>query len=702
VEKAVASVTRQSLKEMRGALEQLIFQPDGMEEMDKADVLDALGITLTTEELRRSMASSRGPDEAGEHNVLEVRREAPALAVPRRRRYDESVKYPVYGIFRNSKLATLIFDSVPLWLIAIHTVWKDNTRSMLLAIACDTFNLDGVTVLRWAGDTQEECFPTWSPRVFLAFAGLSLWTVGFILVLYVCIKRYQEELMEPRIMHRYGFFYRGFEPNFWWWELLHKRVDSAIILFVTYTGVVQDYKSKLIIFLACAGFNLALHEKFEPFEKGGGGLPGGFESVGLWVRFLTLLIFMLASLSPEEGWPGFATVITVVAVIMLLCFVACLWWAILSELLQNAFDDPINTSTGRNKRDFLARVGRTARYLLLRPLLLANEEKKMLEQEVPHLQWTGHEQPVQVVDYSRHGEKYRPWCLRRLFRFFLRRTYGLSNREQMALAARSMGQAVEAWLAPHLGSGPGRGLPGGGFVDVLAVLALALQRVGNHFGHYTHLGSEELVALLKVNVDAVTVEAWQENAAAAAGVLGNGDLTTGVAAASVERSGSLGAFLRRRRQRQPVAEPPEEGSRGPCPDLIRHAFTPEELHMAVQVLSGLDPDVARGLVRYILDRLGAHDSSEASVASRAQERAAVAGPAGLRAAASVAARREGDLDGAGSSRLEVLEPDPPETETADITMLMFSGLGLLKGERSSRPEDTDDGMDAERRVRIRV
>lgn len=49
-----------------------------------------------------------------------------------------------------------------------------------------------------------------------------------------------------------------------------------------------------------------------------------------------------------------------------------------------------------------------------------------------------------------------------------------------------------------------------------------------------------------------------------------------------------------------------------------------------------------------------------------------------------------------------MEPDQPETET-DLTMLMFSGLSLLKGERSRRPEDTmDDGMEAEQRVQIKV
>ncbi|OLP85014.1 hypothetical protein AK812_SmicGene34044 [Symbiodinium microadriaticum] len=97
----------------------------------------------------------------------------------------------------------------------------------------------------WTGDHL--------PIAYIAIIGLSVWT--------------------------YGYFIDGFEPAYWWWDILIKRGDVAIIPFfiqvdgfcsikrmlVTYTSVADDEKAKLLIYPFISGANLAISAWCRPF-----------------------------------------------------------------------------------------------------------------------------------------------------------------------------------------------------------------------------------------------------------------------------------------------------------------------------------------------------------------------------------------------------------------------------------------------------
>lgn len=63
---------------------------------------------------------------------------------------------------------------------------------------------------------------TFMQVTLFAVMGLLLWSFGIPALLFALISRMGKQRFTPEYVARYGFFYQGFEPNYWYWDLIVK------------------------------------------------------------------------------------------------------------------------------------------------------------------------------------------------------------------------------------------------------------------------------------------------------------------------------------------------------------------------------------------------------------------------------------------------------------------------------------------------
>ena len=86
----------------------------------------------------------------------------------------------------------------------------------------------------------------------LACAGLTFWSLGFIVGIFMMVMR-TEDKHHRDALRRYGYFYIGLEPSFWWWDIVVKRLDMMLTLGITYTNFVPDERAKMLFYTFVAG-----------------------------------------------------------------------------------------------------------------------------------------------------------------------------------------------------------------------------------------------------------------------------------------------------------------------------------------------------------------------------------------------------------------------------------------------------------------
>ena len=74
---------------------------------------------------------------------------------------------------------------------------------------------------------------------------ISVWSFGILIVVCAIIWSLGPKRQTLEGLKKYGYFFQGLEPNYWWWEILVKRGDILVTTMVTYTNVVPDVRVKL-------------------------------------------------------------------------------------------------------------------------------------------------------------------------------------------------------------------------------------------------------------------------------------------------------------------------------------------------------------------------------------------------------------------------------------------------------------------------
>jgi hypothetical protein len=142
-----------------------------------------------------------------------------------------------------------------------------------------------ITKQRLKPDPELIC---WSRDHFLVaimcFIGLSVWCLGVPILLYLNIWAMKDR-QSPDNNRKYGFFIQGYEPQFWWWDIIVKRLDVGTMNLVTYTSLAADEKAKLLLFPILSGCQLGIFSWYKPFTEAQGRILDVLEMTLLITRW---------------------------------------------------------------------------------------------------------------------------------------------------------------------------------------------------------------------------------------------------------------------------------------------------------------------------------------------------------------------------------------------------------------------------------
>ena len=150
--------------------------------------------------------------------------------------------------------------------------WPELLSQFLKMVWCAPFSEDndrGLTVVKqrllphpdvvcWSFDHFE--------LALIASIGLVVWCIGVPVLLFLRIYKLKDR-QNPENGRRYGFFIEGYEPGFWYWDIIVKRFDIALMNLVTFTSLADDEKAKLLLFPFISGAMLAIAAWCRPFTN---------------------------------------------------------------------------------------------------------------------------------------------------------------------------------------------------------------------------------------------------------------------------------------------------------------------------------------------------------------------------------------------------------------------------------------------------
>ena len=94
-----------------------------------------------------------------------------------------------------------------------------------------------------------------------------------------------KDRQSPDNNRKYGFFIQGYEPQFWWWDIIVKRLDVGTMNLVTYTSLAADEKAKLLLFPILSGCQLGIFSWYKPFTEAQGRILDVLEMTLLITRW---------------------------------------------------------------------------------------------------------------------------------------------------------------------------------------------------------------------------------------------------------------------------------------------------------------------------------------------------------------------------------------------------------------------------------
>jgi hypothetical protein len=181
-------------------------------------------------------------------------------------------------------------DCLPVWLVGTYSLWPMITEKLLTFLRCTAYTLaDKKLHQMWSFDSGVECYTAdHSPTFQIALIGLFVWSIGTLaFILYKINAAGDENRYNDENMRKYGYFFQGFEPQYWYWEIGVKRFDFLLVAIVTHTSLIPDPKAKIVMYVMIGGLMFAAHMYAQPYDDRQHGLLDRCESVALLVRFST-------------------------------------------------------------------------------------------------------------------------------------------------------------------------------------------------------------------------------------------------------------------------------------------------------------------------------------------------------------------------------------------------------------------------------
>lgn len=237
---------------------------------------------------------------------------------------------PIMGLFSDRpNLKTMVWDSLPVVLIAWYSEWDYIVSCSLQMFSCipfheggsDTESLNAVWRLRAYPDVQ--CFATEHRKLLaLGIVSLSFWGLAMPFALFMWLLRLRGERHSPAQLRRFGFFIQGFQPSYWWWDIIVKRLDMLFMFAITnfdFQG--GDEQTKLILYSFGSGFVLSLQNSYSPYDRRRCGLLDAIESWGMMVRFTFFAVLaIVVGSGPHKIFPTFCIVLALLVVMLFVAY----------------------------------------------------------------------------------------------------------------------------------------------------------------------------------------------------------------------------------------------------------------------------------------------------------------------------------------------------------------------------------------------
>lgn len=182
------------------------------------------------------------------------------------------------------------------------------TRAALVLFRCQ--DVAGVAYMDAALDV-----PCYSVEHFMWMLGggipaLLFYSIGVPAMSFLVLRANRHALHLPQLRERLGFAYVGFRPSRYWYEsviMLRKVAIIAVAVFLAAAGPHLQTLAGVIVILV----SLGLHNKFQPFGKGG--VLHRLEQGSLFTAFITLYcgLLLFSGAGEATGWRMFLTFIIV-------------------------------------------------------------------------------------------------------------------------------------------------------------------------------------------------------------------------------------------------------------------------------------------------------------------------------------------------------------------------------------------------------
>ena len=212
-----------------------------------------------------------------------------------------------FALFSNSPaLSKFLLQSMPVVWLTQLAIWPTLTSNFLQMIHCTPMEEDRagevVSVQRLFLHPDMECWQdAHMSLAAVAVAGLSVWSLGLPFCLFLRIWSLQDR-QDSENFRKYGYFIRGLEPRYWYWDLLVKRVDTLSMLVVAKTSIADDDNAKLLLFPLISGLVLAINNWIKPYSNSQSAVLDAVEFCLLLARFLLFSsVSMLLIFFPKSG-----------------------------------------------------------------------------------------------------------------------------------------------------------------------------------------------------------------------------------------------------------------------------------------------------------------------------------------------------------------------------------------------------------------
>ena len=256
-----------------------------------------------------------------------------------------------FGLFTaKPSLKVLLKQSLPVVWPTLIAIWPQLLSQFLSLMWCVSIKEDGCVRERLVPHPDVECFSDdHLPSALIAIIGLTVWCVGIPGLLFCNIYRLGRARQELESRRCYGLFIRGLEPWMWWWDLVVKRADIAVMMVIAYTSMVGDETAKIFVFAFISAMLLCLTTWFKPYSNNQGEILDILETTLLTARFV--LYFMVALLIMILPSPTTTRICATFVSVMIFCVVVFAVLHIVAQMLRREQQKVVEGNEEGNERE---------------------------------------------------------------------------------------------------------------------------------------------------------------------------------------------------------------------------------------------------------------------------------------------------------------------------------------------------------------